>query len=144
MAREFQVTFDCADPAALSTFWAAALGYKLADPPEGSATWAEWLQKIGVPEEEWDEGSAIAHPEQRGPRIYFQRVHEPKTAKNRLHLDVNASAGPTAPLDQRKEQVDAGVDRLLGLGARRLAAYEERDHYHVLMQDPEGNEFCLR
>ena len=144
MVMDFQVTFDCAGPQALANFWAGALGYQPADPPEGFATWEEWLLKLEIPEEEWDEGAWIADPEQRRPRICFQQVPEPKAVKNRLHLDINASDGPTAPLDRRKEQVDAEVDRMLGLGASRLAAYEETDHYHVVMQDPEGNEFCLR
>jgi hypothetical protein len=144
MAMSFQVTFDCADPGALASFWADALGYKPADPPEDSATWEEWLKKMGVPEEEWDEGAWITDPDERGPSIYFQQVPEPKTVKNRLHLDLDASAGAAAPLDRRKAQVEAEVDRLLGLGARRLRGYEQQDHYHVVMQDPEGNEFCLR
>jgi hypothetical protein len=144
MAKAFQVTFDCSHPAALSAFWASALDYGPADPPEGFATREEWLERMQVPEDEWETGSWIADPDGRGPRLFFQQVPEGKTVKNRLHLDVNASAGPTAALDERKRQVDAEARRLLGLGARRLAAYEQADHYHVVMQDPEGNEFCLR
>jgi hypothetical protein len=144
MVMDFQVTFDCAGPAALANFWAAALGYRLAIPPDGFATWEEWFHKMEIPEEEWDEGAWLDDPEQQRPRICFLQVPEPKAVKNRLHLDLNASDGPTTPLDRRKAQVDDEVDRMLGLGASRLAAYEATDHYHVVMQDPEGNEFCLR
>jgi hypothetical protein len=141
---DFQVTFDCAGPGALATFWAAALGYRPAGPPKGFATWDEWFRKLEIPEEERDEGAWIEDPEERRPRICFLQVPESKAVKNRLHLDLDASDGPTAPLDRRRQQVDAEVDRMLGLGATRLAAYDETDHYHVVMQDPEGNEFCLR
>jgi catechol 2,3-dioxygenase-like lactoylglutathione lyase family enzyme len=146
-AREFQVTIDCADPFALSSFWADALGYQPADPPDGSGTWEEWLERMGVPREDWDPGprpyNALVDPDGRGPRIWFQRVPEPKRVKNRLHLDLRTSDGPAASLDRRKQQVDSEVQRLVGLGARRLARHGERDHYHVVMADPEGNEFCL-
>ena len=144
MARTFQVTFDCAHPAALARFWADVLGYRLADPPEGFDTWEEWFEKMEVPEDEWDEGSSITDPDSRGSPIYFQQVPEPKSTKNRLHLDLDVSDRHRVPLERRKEQVDAEVDRLLGLGAKRMATYEQGDHYHVVMQDPEGNEFCLR
>lgn len=50
----------------------------------------------------------------------------------------------TASLEQRTTQVDAEVARLLDLGAMKLRAYAEQDHYHVVMADPEGNEFCVR
>jgi hypothetical protein len=144
VATTFQVTFDCAAPLALADFWADTLGYKPSDPPQGFATWEEWLKKMNVPEEEWDAGRWIQDPEERGPRIFFQQVPEPKIAKNRLHLDLDVSGGPGTPLDKRREQVDAEADRLLRLGASRLGIYEQGDHYHVVMQDPEGNEFCLR
>ena len=120
MSTGIQVTLDCADPATLADFWAAALGYKVEVPPEGSATWEEWLEKMGVPKADWDPGprpyNSIVDPDGRGPRIWFQRVPEAKTVKNRLHLDLAASAGRGAPVDQRKQQVDAEVERLLALG----------------------------
>jgi catechol 2,3-dioxygenase-like lactoylglutathione lyase family enzyme len=144
MARTFQVTFDCAQPAALSSFWADVLGYRPADPPEGFDSWEQWLEKMNVPEEEWDEGAWITDPDGRGSPIYFQQVPEPKRTKNRLHLDIDVSDRHRVPLDRRKEQVDAEVQRVLALGAKHLAAYEQGDHYHVVMQDPEGNEFCMR
>jgi hypothetical protein len=148
MTKGFQVVFDCADPSALSAFWVEALGYTWADPPEGFASWGEWLLAGGVPEEEWDPGerpyNKIVDLEGRWPTIWFQRVPEPKTVKNRLHLDLDVSAGRSAPLDQRRREVDAEADRLTALGARRANVFEPEGHYFIVMQDPEGNEFCIR
>src|SRR6266542_2823551 len=59
MAIPIQVTFDCADPARVASFWAKALGYKLQDPPEGYASWPDFLTAIGVPEADWKKASAI-------------------------------------------------------------------------------------
>lgn len=144
MARSVQIVFDCRDPEALSKFYAAALGYKLQDPPEGFASWEEALRAWDVPEEEWDDASAIVDPDSRGPRIYFQRMGTPKPEKNRLHLDVNVSRGPKAPLEERRAQVDEEVERLCGIGARKQRAWAELGTYWVVMEDPEGNEFCVQ
>ena len=144
MVMDFQVTFDCAAPVALADFWASALGYRPADPPEGFASWEEWAERLEIPAEEWGEGAWLDDPEKQRPRIHFQRVPEPKTVKNRVHLDLDASDGPAAPLERRKEQVDAEAARLVALGAKRFAIYEATEHYHIVMRDPEGNEFCLR
>jgi Glyoxalase-like domain len=144
MATPIQVTFDCADPDRLATFWATALGYKKQDPPPGYATWPEFLAAQGVPEDQWNAASAIVDPEGIGPRIYFQQVPEPKTVKNRVHLDVNVGGGRDTPDDERRGRVNAAVERLLGAGATRLRACAEHGEYWVVMQDPEGNEFCLQ
>jgi hypothetical protein len=56
MAKEFQLTIDCADPFELSIFWEGALGYEHAEPPEGWNTWEEWLEKMGVPKDDWGPG----------------------------------------------------------------------------------------
>ena len=144
MATPVQVTFDCADPDRLATFWATALGYKKQDPPTGYATWPEFLAAQGVPENRWNAASAIIDPAGRGPRIYFQQVPEPKTAKNRVHLDVNVGGGRDTPDDERRGRVNAEVERLLGAGATRLRACAEHGEYWVVMHDPEGNEFCLQ
>src|SRR5439155_1057525 len=76
------VVIDWADPARLATFWAAALHYKLQDPPEGYASWEAWLREMKIPEEEWNSASAIVDPDGKGPRLYFQRVPEGKVVKN--------------------------------------------------------------
>jgi hypothetical protein len=140
---DFQVTFDCADPAGLARFWAEALGYKIQDPPEGFASWEAFLTSIGVPESEWNSRNAIVDPEGRRPRIFFQRVPESKRTKNRLHLDLRIGGGPGTPLEERRARIDAEARRLAALGATSLHQVEERGEYWVVMQDPEGNEFCV-
>jgi hypothetical protein len=144
VATSVQVTFDCADPDGLATFWAAALGYRKQDPPPGYATWPEFLTAQGVPENQWDSASAIVDPDGVGPRFFFQRVPEGKTVKNRMHLDVNVGGGTAVSEAERRERVQAAAERLVGLGATRGDAYEELGGHWIVMQDPEGNEFCLQ
>ncbi|GIV95690.1 MAG: glyoxalase [Herpetosiphonaceae bacterium] len=144
MARTIQVVIDCADPAGLAPFWAQLLGYKLQDPPAGYDSWEAFLAAQGIPEDQWNSASAIVDPDGRGPRIFFQRVPEPKAVKNRVHLDVNVGGGHATPFEERRRRVDEAVERAIGLGATKLRAYEQRGEYWVVMQDPEGNEFCLQ
>ena len=144
MATPIQVVFDCADPDSLAGFWAEALGYKKQPPPEGYESWDRWLEAHGYAEEERDAASAIIDPDGAGPRIYFQRVPEPKTAKNRVHLDVNAGGPRGTPPDERRKKVDAEVERLAGIGATEVRRAGEHGEYWVVMLDPEGNEFCLQ
>lgn len=144
MTTSIQIVFDCADPHRLATFWASALGHVLQPPPEGHDSWESFLREAGVPEEDWNSASAVVDPDGRGPRLFFQRVPEPKAVKNRVHLDLNLSSGRSAPLDQRKQEVGTAVTRLEGLGATRLYAVEDMGDYHVTMSDPEGNEFCVQ
>ena len=144
MATAVQVTFDCADPDRLATFWAEVLGYRKQDPPPGFATWPEFLAANGVPEDQWDSASAVIDPDGVGPRFFFQKVPEPKTVKNRMHLDVNVGGGLATPVAERKVRVDATAQRLLALGATRLGAHEQHGEYWIVMADPEGNEFCLQ
>jgi hypothetical protein len=144
MATRVQVVIDCVDPAQLAKFWAAALDYTVQPPPEGFASWQDFLRAQGVPESEWNSANAVVDPDQQGPRIYFQRVPEPKTVKNRLHLDLNVSGGLAVPLAARRERVGAEVKRLEQLGAAEVQAKELRGEYWVVMRDPEGNEFCVQ
>jgi hypothetical protein len=144
MDRKVQIVFDCRDPAGLSKFYAEALHYKLQDPPEGYKSWEEALKAWGVPEAEWNSASAIVDPEEKGPRIYFQQMDTPKLGKNRVQLDINASEGARVPTQERKGQVRAEVERLLKLGAIEQREWEERQEYWVVLQDPEGNEFCVQ
>ncbi len=141
VAVPFQVTFDCADPAGMTAFWSAALGYKLQDPPPGFDSWEDWLREQGIPEEQWNSMSAVVDPAGEGPRLLFQRVPEPKSVKNRVHLDLNVGL----PRDEgsRGRVLDAS-ERLQGLGATKLRETEERGEFWIVMQDPEGNEFCLQ
>ena len=118
MLREVQITFDCVDPAALAAFWAAALGYQEQPPPPGFDSWDAFLDSVGVPPEERNSRSAALPVDGNGPRLFFQRVPEGKTAKNRVHLDVRAAPGLEG--DARMSALEAEADRLLSLGASRL------------------------
>lgn len=145
MSTRFQVTFDCADPARQAEFWAEALGYRIPGPPDGHASWEDWLRAQGIPEEDWNSANAAEDPEGVGPRMYFQRVPEGKTAKNRVHLDLNIGGGHAVALEERRSRVDAEVVRLKALGATdERGPLEERGEYWVRMNDPEGNEFCVQ
>jgi len=90
MATQFQVTFDSAEPNKLADFWAAALSYIKQPPPEGYADWPTFLKTQGI-EVDVDDASAIVDPSGVRPRVFFQKVPKPKTAKNRMHLDLNGS-----------------------------------------------------
>lgn len=145
MATPIQLVFDTAEPARQAEFWAAALGYKIQDPPDGFATWEDALTAWGIPEERWGDASAVVDPDGNGPRIYFQRVPEGKVAKNRLHLDLNVGGGSSIDLAERRRRVDAEVERLKALGATdERGAIEQDEEYWVRMNDPEGNEFCVQ
>jgi catechol 2,3-dioxygenase-like lactoylglutathione lyase family enzyme len=144
MAREVQVTFDCADPAALAGFWSQVLGYVVQPPPEPFDSWDAALDAWGVPAEHRNDRSAAVDPEGAGPRIFFQKVPEGKTAKNRLHLDVRAAPGLEG--DERMATLEAECERLVSLGATRVERHEPEPPMSagfIVMQDPEGNEFCL-
>jgi hypothetical protein len=143
MATSFQVTFDCKDPAALAAFWAEALGYVPQPPPAGFDSWESWATSMEIPEENWNDVSALIDPDGLKPRLYFQRVPEGKTAKNRVHLDVNLGGDPASPIEERQARVEAAVERLVAAGATRSGTVDERGAYWVVMQDPEGNEFCV-
>ena len=146
MATRIQVVIDCADSGRLSRFWADALGYQREGPPDGFDSWRAYWRSRGLREEMEEDGyDAIVDPAGVGPRIWFQPVPEPKVVKNRLHMDLGVSGGRKVPLATRRQRVDAEADRLAGAGATRLRVLSEEgvDHYAVVMQDPEGNEFCL-
>jgi hypothetical protein len=138
------MTFDCKGPAALARFWALALGYVAASPPEGWDTWEEFLTDHEVPRDEWDDGAAICDPGGVRPAISFLKVPEPKRAKNRLHLDLKVSGGRHIDATRRAQRIEAKVAELVAAGA----AVQSRDTVagrldHVVMLDPEGNEFCV-
>ncbi|WP_338682596.1 VOC family protein [Streptomyces acidiscabies] len=152
MSLDVQVTFDAHDPRALSGFWREVLGYVYPAPPgvqlpdgaDALAAWDEFLAKVGVPEAEWNDKSALVDPEERGPRLFFQRVPEGKTAKNRVHLDVRAAPGLEG--DARMAALEAKCTSLLALGATLLRRHEPEPPLSagfLVMADPEGNEFCL-
>lgn len=103
------VTFDCADPMRVAEFWASVLGSNV---DEESTRDRAWVEPAG-----WG-----------GPNLWFQRVPEPKSAKNRQHFDLRVVG-----------HLDAEVRRLVDLGA----VEQRREGDLVVMEDPEGNEFCV-
>lgn len=152
MSRHIQITFDAHDPRALSTFWRDALGYvhpappgiELPDGADPLAAWDEFLDRLGVPQEQRNTSSAVEDPDGTGPRLFFQRVPEDKVAKNRVHLDVRAAPGLEG--EQRMAALEAECDRLVAIGAKRVRRFEPEPPLSagfIVMTDPEGNEFCL-
>ena len=144
MAVSVQVVMDCADPRAIAKFWAELLGYQEQPPPPGFDSWPAFLKAQNIPEDQWDGFNAVVDPEGKGPRIFFQRVPEGKTVKNRVHLDVNVGGGYGAPEEERKRRIAEAAEKVIGLGGKQLREMNERGEYWRVMQDPEGNEFCLQ
>jgi hypothetical protein len=136
----FTLTYDCADPAVLAEFWKTALGYVDAPPPQGFETWEAWFVACAVPEDERDDGAALVDPAGVLPRLSFLKVPEPKAAKNRLHLDLQVAGGRALPDDVRWPRITATVERLVAAGG---SVVRTDGHDHVVMADPEGNEFCV-
>lgn len=135
-----QIAFDAADPRALAEFWAQALpGYALQPPPPGFESWDAFLEANGVPPEHRNDASALVGD---GPRLFFQKVPEPKTAKNRVHLDLQAGGGPAVPLAEQRRRIGAEVERLQALGATLVEHREGLGVAWAVLTDPEGNEFC--
>ncbi|MFI0815410.1 VOC family protein [Streptomyces sp. NPDC021098] len=122
--KQFQVTFDCAEPERVARFWCEVLGYVMAPPPE-------------------DRGSSAAcgDPSGVGARLYFQRVPESKVVKNRVHLCVRVGTGLVG--EERLAALEAECARLLPLGAVRVRLLYDGNDSCIVMQDIEGNEFCI-
>jgi hypothetical protein len=142
----YQLVIDCRSPERLAPFWAEALHYVVASPPDSFDSWDDFYRSIGVPDDELGGGAdRIKDPNGEGPSIWFQIVPEQKSIKNRIHIDVNASGGRGSSLDIRRERVEAEAARLVSLGATRLHTDvdEALDHYAVALTDPEGNEFDI-
>ncbi|MEO5851561.1 MAG: VOC family protein [Nocardioides sp.] len=119
--KQVQVTFDCAEPERVARFWCQVLGY------------------VSPPGSEF----ACIDPSGAGPRLFFQRVPEGKVVKNRLHLDVRVGTGLVGA--ERLAALEAECGRLVGLGAVRvrLLPADDEEESCLVMQDIEGNEFCL-
>jgi hypothetical protein len=109
-----EVIIDSHDPARLAEFWGEVLGWPVVSEDRGLC----WISATGEPT--------------AAPLLVFVPVPEPKTSKNRIHIDVNPSR-----CDQAEE-----LERLLSLGATR-ADVGQGDVPWVVLADPEGNEFCL-
>jgi hypothetical protein len=139
--KQVQVTFDCASPRAVAEFWKAVLGYVDPPAPPGFDSWDAY--DASLPVESRDSAWACQDPDGVGPRLFFQRVPETKTVKNRVHLDVRVGLGLTG--DQRLAALEAEAARLEPLGAQRLylMTADEENESCLVMQDVEDNEFCL-
>ncbi|MFD0265255.1 VOC family protein [Streptomyces sp. NPDC127106] len=142
MAYTFQVTIDSTDPHSLADWWAEALGWEVEPTDE------EFIRRTvaaGHASEDdttthrgrlvWKAGTAIRHPEgaDRAPRVLFQLVPEPKTVKNRVHLDVRTGT----------DDPKAVVERLIDRGATFLHDGRQGPFVWTTLTDPEGNELCV-
>jgi catechol 2,3-dioxygenase-like lactoylglutathione lyase family enzyme len=126
MATHWTLGGDATDPHRLAAFWALALGY------------------IPEPGYDYEGGASIVDPDGVGPAIGFLQVPEAKVAKNRFHIDIRvAGEGPVEPV-QREQWVRAKSAELVSAGATvvREDAYDGQ-FSHIVMLDPEGNEFCV-
>ena len=114
-------------------------------PPEGAASWEAWLHDHGVPEGERDALAVLSDPEGVLPSLSFLQVPEAKAGKNRLHLDLHVGGGRHVAWEERWPRVQGEADRLRGLGAQVLVEVRGADGRgdHVVLADPEGNEFCV-
>ena len=142
MYTKIQIVFDAVDPEKLAEFWELALGYVPEPPPEGFASWEDFGRSIGLTESEFGAQASRIDPEGAGPRLYFQRVPEGKTAKNRVHLDVRV-AGRGVRGEARKRLVSEHVERLVQAGASIAWETSDARGDAIVMRDPEGNEFCV-
>jgi hypothetical protein len=144
MTTRWTVTIDCTDPAAVARFWSIALRYAEAAPPRGWLTWESWLIDQGVPESEWNDSAYLADPAGVLPSISFLKVPEARTAKNRLHLDLQVSGGRDKPAAQRETAIRQEAARLVEAGATVVHEIAEDGVLdHLWMADPEGNDFCV-
>lgn len=127
MAAHWTLGCDATDPQALAAFWALALGY------------------VAEPGHDDPDNASIIDPDGRGPAIGFLRVPEPKTSKNRMHVDIRPAGEPPWDLVERERLIRAKADELESAGASRLReeSYDGETLGHVAMLDPEGNEFCV-
>ncbi len=140
MATDVQIVIDSAEPHGLADWWAEALGWQVE--PQDEAFIRRMIDAGFASEEDtvrhrgalvWKEGAAINSPDPGRPRVLFQVAPEPKTVKNRVHLDLRVG-------DERRE---AEVARLVGMGATELWRASQGPHQWATMADPEGNEFCV-
>lgn len=144
MTTPLAIVFDCADPDRLARFWMLALpGYDFpTGPPDGFDSWDEWADANNIPVEQRNLQRTIVDTAGSGrPDIFFIKVPEPKANKNRLHLDVRAGRG--LPDRERRAKISATADQLIAAGASRQRTVDDAEGFWLVMQDPEGNEFCL-
>ena len=142
-SNSFQVTFDASDPMTIAGFWAIALGYIVQPPPPGYETWDAFADEMDIPIEQRGDLAAIIDPDGVRPRILFQRVPEDKVAKNRVHLDINIAADLDEPTEA-KAVIASHVATLVAAGATKVEEFDDVTGRWTVMQDPDGNEFCVQ
>lgn len=126
MATHWTLGCDAAEPHRLAEFWATALGY-VAEP--------------GYAE---PDGASIIDPDGRGPAIGFLRVPESKTAKNRMHIDIRVAGEQPWDVVERERLIRTKATELAAGGATTVREEAYGEHLdHIVMLDPEGNEFCV-
>ncbi len=126
MATQWTLGCDAADPPSLARFWTLALGY--------------------VIEPGFDEpdNTSIIDPDGVGPAMGFLKVPEPKTSKNRVHVDIRPAGKPPWDPAERVRLIREKVAVLVAAGATQVREEHHGDEFgHVVMLDPEGNEFCV-
>jgi hypothetical protein len=117
---------DALDPRGLAAFWAAALGY------------------VDEPGYDWPAGASIVDPDGDGPAISFLQVPEGKTAKNRLHIDIRVMAGQPSEPAEREARIRAKAAELVDNGATLVREQACDGAFgHLVLLDPEENEFCV-
>jgi hypothetical protein len=140
---DIHIVFDCADPDRLARFWMVALpGYDFpSGPPDGFATWEEWADANRIPEDQRNAGRTIVDRKGNRPDIFFLRVPESKVVKNRVHLDVKA--GGRLPATERRARIEEVGRGLVAAGGSVQQRFDDQEGFWLVMQDPEGNEFCV-
>ena len=126
MATHWTLGCDANDPQRIAAFWAKAIGY------------------VAEPGYDDPDGASIIDPDGNGPAIGFLKVPEGKTAKNRIHIDIRVAGEPPWNWSDRERKIRARIPELVAAGATKVREEHYGEHLgHVVMLDPEGNEFCV-